>query len=71
MPSLRRFDSCVFARPVSHLQVVSMDEHWALNWWFHPPDTGTFEQPYRAVSFWEAEARRRAQAIAKARGRDG
>jgi len=45
-------------------EVVSHGEHWAINWWFHPPDRHSFNQPYHAAEFWNKEARRRAEAAA-------
>ena len=33
----------------------------ALRWhsyWFHPPDTSSYERPYRAHGFWRREWRR-------------
>ena len=35
--------------------VTSYDEHRALNYWFHPPDGESYDDPYSAAEFWEAE----------------
>lgn len=39
-------------------EVISVGEHSAINYWFHPPDTRSFRKPYRAATFWEREWRR-------------
>ena len=39
-------------------EVSSLGAHCALNYWFHPPDTRTYERPYAAHAFWRREWRR-------------
>ncbi|KAL1511069.1 hypothetical protein AB1Y20_005892 [Prymnesium parvum] len=36
-------------------EVTSAGDHCALNYWFHPPDTGQYKRPYRAAKFWKRE----------------
>ena len=40
------------------------DVHMALNWWFYPPDSDSFEEPYEDKAIWE-RLRRNARKISK------
>ena len=40
------------------------DVHMALNWWFYPPDSDSFEEPYEDKAIWE-RLRQNAREISK------